>query len=83
MTSYICFMVPFTLYQVKQSVKGLLDTWLGYRCKLIPQICVVHPNELYSHGCDSLIGVLFRCILHFVLYCTTDLSGTSNRLNVY
>ena len=25
-----------------------------------------HPNEQYSHGCDSLIGVLFLGILHFV-----------------
>ena len=25
----ICFMAPFSLYQVKPSVKHLLDTWLG------------------------------------------------------
>ena len=41
------------------------------------------PNEQYSHGWDSLIGVLFCCILHFVLYCTIDLSRTSNKLKMY
>ena len=40
------------------------------------------PNEQYSHGWDSLIGVLFWCILHFVLYCTIDLSRTSNKLKM-
>ena len=41
------------------------------------------PDEQYSHGCDSLIGVLFWCILHFVLYSTIDLYGTSNTLKMY
>ena len=80
---FIYFMDPFNLYQVRPSVKCLLGTWLGYWCKLIPQICVVHPNEQYSNGCDSLIGVLFWCMLHFVLYCTIGLSHTSNGLRVY
>ena len=70
----IWFMAPVSLYQVNPCAKRFLDTWLGFRCKLIPQICVVHPNEQYLHGCDSLIGVLFWCILHFELYCTIDLS---------
>ena len=78
-----CLMSPFSLYQVKPSVKRVLDIWLGYRYKLIPQICVVHPHEQYSHGCDSLSSVLFWCTLHFVLYCTIDLSHTSLRLKVY
>ena len=65
---FIWFMAPVSLCQVNPSVKRLLDTWLGFRCKLVPQICVVHPNEQSSHGCDSLIGVLFWCILHFVLH---------------
>ena len=64
---FYMFHGPFSLYQVNPSVNYLLDAWLGYRCKLIPQICVVHLNEQYSHGCDSLIGVLFWCISHFVL----------------
>ena len=81
----IWFMAPVSLYQVNPNAKRLLDTWLGFRCKLIPQICVVHPNEQYSHGCDSLIGVsyLFWCISHFVLYCTTGLSRISNGLKMY
>ena len=80
---FIWFMAPVSMYQVNPSIKRLLDTWLGFRYKLIPHICVVHPNEQYSHGCYSLIGVLFWCILHFVLYCTIDLSRTSNRPKMY
>ena len=48
--------------------------WLGW---------VVHPNEQYSHGRDSLVGVLFSCILHHVLYCTIYLSRTITRLKMY
>ena len=44
---------------------------------------MVHPNELYSHGRDSLVGVLFSCILHHVLYCTIYLSRTITRLKMY
>ena len=79
----LCLMSPFSLYQVNPSVKRVLDTWLGYWYTLIPQICVVHPHEQYSHGCDSLSSVLFWCTLHFVSYCTIDLSHTSLRLKVY
>ena len=43
----------------------------------------MHPNEQYSHGCDSLVGVLFSCILHHVLYCTIYLSRTITRLKMY
>ena len=46
-------------------------------------ICVVHPDEQYSHGRDSLDGVLFSCILHHVLNCTIYLSRTITRLNMY
>ena len=39
------FMAPVSLYQINPNIKGLLDTWLGFRGQLIPQICLVHPNE--------------------------------------
>ena len=56
------------------SVKCLLHTSLGIGA---------HWYEQYSHGRDSLIGVLFLCILYHVLYCTIDLSRTNTRLKMY
>ena len=68
----IFFMSPFSL---NPSVQRLLDAWLGYRCKSIPQRCVVHASEQNSLECDSVIGVLLLYILHLVSYCPIDPSA--------
>ena len=66
------------------SVKCLLYTWLGIGANWHHRSvwCTLMSNK-YSHGRDSLVGVLFSCILHHVLYCTIYLSRTITRLKMY